>query len=126
LAPRHGLIAGQISDANHTTLRTLLAHCQDRGKRIDVMQLPAKIADLAGRVSVQHNNFNATHRKSFGRSSGWHVQLGGRFPWLISTDMEDAPPLGRSICRCLSLAAAPVDEAACNTERRSIDHQNLQ
>jgi hypothetical protein len=126
LAPRNGLIAGQITDADHTALTTLLTHREHRGKGIDVMQLPAEIVNLAGRVPVQHDNFNAAHRKSFGRRFGGHIQLVGRRPWLIGSDVEDAPSLRRSVCWCVSFAAAPVNEAACNMKRRSIDHQNLQ
>jgi hypothetical protein len=122
LAPRHGLIAGQITDADHPTLTTLLTHREHCGKGIDVMQLPAEIVNLAGRVPVQYDNFNAAHRKSFGRRFRGHVQLAGRRPLLIGTDMEDAPSLRRSVCWCVSFAAAAVDEAACNTKRRSIDH----
>jgi hypothetical protein len=80
LAPRHGLIAGQITDTDDTTLTTLLTHREHRGKGIDVMQLSAEIANLAGRVPVQHDNFNAAHCKSFGRRICGHVQLAGRRP----------------------------------------------
>jgi hypothetical protein len=122
LAPRHGLIAGQITDADHPTLTTLLTHREHSGKGIDVMQLSAEIVNLAGRVPMQYDNFNAAHRKSFGRRIGGHIQLAGRRPWLIGTDMENAPSLRRAVCWCVSFAAAAVDEAACNTKRRSIDH----